>query len=76
MNKPAVKHPSPERVARADLRVAPELAAFLEDEALPGTGVDPAAFWSGFSALVHGFGPRNAALLRRRADLQAPIESA
>ena len=35
------------RVARSDLRVAPELASFLEDEALPGTGVAPETFWAG-----------------------------
>ncbi len=69
-----VDHRSPtERVERNGLQVAKELAAFLEAEALPGTGVDAARFWTGFSALVHEFGPRNAALLRRREDLQAQI---
>lgn len=63
------------RVDRADLLVAPELALFLEKEALPGTGVDPQAFWQGFSALVNEFGPRNAALLRRREELQAAIDA-
>ena len=60
---------------RGDLRVAPLLAAFIEDEALPGTGVDPSAFWDGLSTLVHDFGPRNAALLQRREDLQAKIDA-
>jgi len=63
------------RVARSDLRVAPELASFLEDEALPGTGVAPETFWAGLSTLVHEFGPRNAALLERRAELQAQIDA-
>ena len=40
MNEPAAKQPAATRVARADLQVAPELAAFVEEEALPGTGVD------------------------------------
>ena len=40
-------------VERSDLNVAPELAAFIEDQALPGTGVASADFWAGFSALVH-----------------------
>ncbi|MEZ5864705.1 MAG: malate synthase G [Geminicoccaceae bacterium] len=60
---------------RDELRVAPELAAFLEEEALPGTGVAPDAFWSGFSALVHELGPQNAELLRRRDALQAEIDA-
>ncbi len=69
-----VDHRSPtERVERNGLQVAKELATFLEAEALPGTGVDAARFWTGFSALAHEFGPRNAALLRRREDLQAQI---
>ena len=63
------------RVARSDLRVAPELASFLEEEALPGTGVAPETFWAGLSTLVHEFGPRNAALLERRAELQAQIDA-
>ncbi len=66
---------SGERVARGELRVAAGLAAFLEEEALPGTGVAPAAFWRGLSDLVHELGPRNAALLRRREDLQARIDA-
>ena len=49
MNEPATKQPADTRVARADLRVAPELAAFLEQEALPGTEIDTDAFWTGLS---------------------------
>ena len=40
------------RVARAGLQVAAELAAFVEEQALPGTGVEAAAFWGGFADLV------------------------
>ena len=64
-----------ERVDRNGLRVAKELATFLEEEALPGTGVDLGRYWTGFSALVHDFGPRNAALLQKREDLQAKINA-
>ncbi len=60
---------------RAGLRVAAELAAFVETEALPGTGVDPEAFWTGFSDLVHDLGPRNRALLDKREDLQRRIDA-
>ncbi len=62
-------------VVRDELRVAAGLAAFLEGEALPGTGVEPQAFWRGFSDLVHAFGPRNAELLRQRGTLQAQIDA-
>ncbi len=64
-----------ERVEREGLQVAAELAAFIETEALPGTGVDPARFWAGFSALIHDLAPQNRALLDRRDDLQAQIDA-
>ena len=35
---------------RAGLQVAEELAAFIEDEALPGLGIDSGAFWAGAAA--------------------------
>lgn len=64
-----------ERVDRNGLQVAKELAVFLDEEALPGTGVNPERFWAGLSALVHDFGPRNAALLQHREHLQAQINA-
>ena len=75
MSKPAAGQASAEPATRGDLRVAPELAAFVEKQALPGTGVEAEAFWTGLSALVHDFGPRNAALLARRDALQAEIDA-
>ncbi|MFT3689427.1 malate synthase G [Paenirhodobacter sp.] len=63
------------RVDREGLQVAAELAAFVEEQALPGSGVDPARFWAGFSALLHDFGPRNRALLDKREAIQAQIDS-
>ncbi|MGD9918114.1 MAG: malate synthase G [Paenirhodobacter sp.] len=61
-------------VEREGLQVAAELAAFVEERALPGTGVAPEAFWAGFSELLHAFGPRNRALLEKREALQARID--
>ncbi len=65
---------TPSYVARADLSVGAELADLVESEALALTGVDAGAFWAGLSALVADFGPRNAELLARRAELQAAID--
>ena len=59
-----------DRIELAGLNVARELHAFVADEALPGTGIDEAAFWQGFSAIVHDLAPKNRALLARREALQ------
>ncbi len=61
-------------VHRAGLAVAEELAAFVETEALPGTGVDAEGFWSGLAGLCESFTPQNRALLQRREDLQQTID--
>lgn len=63
-----------ERITLHRLQVAKELHDFIESEALPGTGLDPAAFWSGFDALVHDLAPRNRELLATRDRLQARID--
>ena len=56
------------------LQVDTALARFIETEALPGTGIEPAAFWQGFDALVHDLAPKNAALLAERDRLQAELD--
>jgi malate synthase len=57
------------------IEVDPALRLFLETEAIPGTGIDPEAFWFGFSALLRDLTPENLRLLRKRQDLQARIDS-
>ncbi len=64
-----------ERVERAGLQVAAELAAFVEDHALPGSGVDRAAFWAGFSRMLHDLGPKNRDFLLQREAIQAQIDA-
>jgi malate synthase len=59
----------------AGLKVAGALHAFMESEALPGTGVEPARFWSSFAAIVRDLAPENAALLKKRDELQAKIDA-
>ncbi len=59
------------RVEKQGIQVAPELAEFIETQALPGTGVAAETFWSGLADLVTTFGPENRALLQKREDIQA-----
>ncbi len=61
--------------ARAGLSVADELVRFIEEQALPGTGVSAEAFWSGMADILERFAPENAALLSKREDLQAKIDA-
>ncbi|WP_341318741.1 malate synthase G [Paraburkholderia sp. IMGN_8] len=60
---------------RSGLQVAANLDQFVEQEALPGTGIDSAAFWAGFDALVHELAPRNRALLAERDRLQTELDN-
>ena len=62
-------------IDQAGLQVAPALSQFIENEVLPGTGIDKAAFWSGFSALVHDLAPRNRELLAERDRLQQELDA-
>jgi malate synthase len=61
-------------VKRASLDVAEVLAAFIEERALPGTGVEAAKFWQGMSDLLHRLAPKNRALLDKRQALQEKID--
>ena len=63
-----------DRVKVGNLRVAQVLYDFVNDEALPGTGLDPDTFWSGVDKVVADLTPKNQDLLARRDDLQARID--
>ncbi len=63
-----------QRVDRAGLQVAAQMADFIETRALPGTDVSVDQFWSGLSSLIHDLGPKNAELLKKRASLQGQID--
>jgi malate synthase len=62
-------------IDRDGLKVAQPLVRFLEEEALPGTGVAPEAFWHGVAGIFARFTPENRALLAVRDDLQARIDA-
>ena len=56
------------------LQVATELFRFVEDQVLPGTGVDSVKFWAGFDAIVSDLAPKNAALLAERDRIQTEMD--
>ncbi len=64
-----------QRIQKHGLQVAANLVQFIEQEALPGSGLDADAFWQGFAELVHDLAPRNRALLAERDRLQAELDA-
>ncbi|MBN8631855.1 MAG: malate synthase G [Rhodobacterales bacterium] len=64
-----------ERLDRAGLQVDAVLARFVEDEALPGTGIEAGTFWSGLAGLLADFAPQNRALLAKRDAMQSKIDA-
>ncbi len=64
-----------ERLTIHDLQIDKELHDFIVNEAILGTGVNAAAFFEGFSKLVHDLAPKNRALLAKRDEMQAKIDN-
>jgi len=60
---------------RRGLSVDSRLVSFIEEKAIPGTGLDADAFWADFATLLGRFTPENMALLAKREDLQAKIDA-
>jgi malate synthase len=67
--------PSTPRTQAKGLQVATVLHQFIEEKVLPGTGVSPEAFWSGFDAIVADLAPKNIALLAERDRLQTEMDA-
>lgn len=64
-----------ERIQVGGLQVARVLHEFVENEALPGTGVDSAAFWAGAEQVINDLAPRNRALLAERDEIQGKLDA-
>ena len=62
------------RVTVGGLSIDADLHAFVEGEALAGSGIDADQFWSGFGAIVRDLTPRNRELLAERDRLQSLID--
>ncbi|SHG08688.1 malate synthase [Marisediminitalea aggregata] len=61
-------------IQRGRMQVASVLDNFINEQALPGSGVEPAKFWQGFEAVLAEFVAPNKALLAKRDSLQAQID--
>ena len=56
------------------LKVAKVLFDFVNNEAIPGTGVNAEQFWAGAQNIINDLAPKNRALLAKRDSLQASID--
>ncbi|RDS77408.1 malate synthase G [Alteriqipengyuania lutimaris] len=59
----------------AGLKVAEELAAFVEAHVLPGLDLDADRFWTGAADIFDRFVPRNRDLLQKREAIQSKIDA-
>jgi malate synthase len=61
-------------IRHGELRIARELYNFVNDEALPGTGVAQDHFWDGAARIINALAPKSRALVAERAALQGSID--
>jgi len=63
-----------ERVQIGGIQVAKTLYDFVNNEAIPGTGVDADKFWAEFDKIVNELAPRNRELLAKRDAIQEKLD--
>ena len=63
-----------DRISVGNLDVDSGLYAFVNEQALPGTGIDQGKFWADLETLVTDLAPTNRALLAKRDELQAKMD--
>jgi len=63
-----------QRVNQSALSIAKPLHDFVANELIPGTGLEPEAFWHGLADIIRDLAVRNGDLLAKRDNLQARID--
>ena len=61
-------------ISQGNLSVAGVLFRFINEELLPGTGIEAKAFWEGLDKYAHELTPKNKKLLEFRDELQKKID--
>ena len=56
------------------LKISSVMFDFVNNEAIPGTGLDPDQFWAKFSQIVHEMAPTNKYLIEKRETIQKKID--
>jgi len=60
---------------RANLKVSPIMADFIESDVLPGLKVEANAFWNSLASVVDDLTPANKKLLAERDSIQAKLDA-
>ncbi len=62
-------------INKNDLKISSTLYEFVNNEAIPGTGIVSEQFWDNFSKIVHELAPINKNLIEKREVIQKKIDN-
>tara|TARA_Y100001958_G_C21240539_1_gene568084 strand:+ start:1384 stop:3528 length:2145 start_codon:yes stop_codon:yes gene_type:complete len=62
------------KITLNNLKVDENLVKFINEDAIPGTGLDKDEFWKKFSDVVHELAPINKNLVEKREEIQKKID--
>ncbi|MGF1765159.1 malate synthase G [Aliivibrio kagoshimensis] len=63
------------RIQQGSLHIDSTLFALVNDQIIPGTGINADDFWSSFERILNELAPKNRALLEKRDVLQKQIDA-
>jgi malate synthase len=64
-----------QRTTHGSLQIATVLYDMVNQEVIPGTGVEADKFWNEFEAIFNDLAPKNRELLKKRDGMQAQIDA-
>ena len=62
------------KITIENLKIDEGLVKFINEDAIPGTGLDKNHFWTEFSKVVHELAPLNKSLVQKREEIQKKID--
>ena len=62
------------KISKKSLKIDSNFYDFINDEVIPGTGIDQDGFWSNFDKVVNELAPKNKELIIRRDEIQKKID--
>ena len=62
-------------INKENLNINSALFDFINNEVIPGTGINLEDFWKNFDKIVHELTPINKKLLRKREEIQTKIDT-